>query len=263
MKRCPTCQRTYTDNSLTFCLEDGGLLITEPTSSASSSEPPATMIFSEPPATGANRNAAPTEVFNATPTQGGSSTPAYTTPPPSWTPQTSMPQASAYGSQQSWAATGSAAPPNKFLLAIIGGVVMSLPSLVPAVQWVCCLWAAGGGLLAAALYIKKSPAKVEVSEGAILGAMAGGVGGLINLLAGLPIAYALYGPEGPYSTSKDGSLGALAIVGVFGTLMLVGFAIVGGLLAVPIFEKRRSGVSAAPPPPPPPPSYGGGAGGYR
>lgn len=259
MKRCPTCQRTYTDDSLTFCLEDGALLINE--ASSSSSEPPATMILSEPPATSSNRSAAPTEIYNATPTQGAAS-PGYTTPPPSWTPppQSSTPHAHSQG-QQSWSAATApdAAPPNKFLLAIIGGIVMVLPSLVPAVQFGCCLWAAAGGLLASALYIKKSPTKVELGEGAILGAIAGGVGGLINLLAGLPLAYALYGPEGPY-TSDDGNVsGALIVVGIIGTLMLVTFSILGGLLAVPLFEKRRN----APGVPPPPTAYGGGAGGYR
>lgn len=260
MKRCPNCQRTYTDDSLTFCLEDGGLLTNEP---ESSNEPPATMILNEPPATSSNRSAAPTEVYNANATQGGGS-PAYTTPPPNWTPQHSAPQSQPFGQQQSWSASSASsaatygAPPNKFVLGILGGVVMALPSLVPLIQWVCCIWAAAGGLLAAALYIKKSPTKVETGEGAILGAIAGGVGGLINLVAGLPLAFSLYGPSGQYS-SKDGSLGALAIVGIFGTLMLVIFSIAGGLLAVQIFEKRTSRMSA----PPPPPSYGGGAGGYR
>ena len=27
MKRCPTCQSTYTDDSLTFCLTDGAALV--------------------------------------------------------------------------------------------------------------------------------------------------------------------------------------------------------------------------------------------
>lgn len=255
MKRCPTCQSVYTDESLTFCLEDGALLLNESSSSSSSSEPPATIFMSEPPQTTSNRSAAPTEFYSATPTQGGSS-PGYTTPPPpppTWTPQQSVPQAPSFG-QQTWGATN-AVPPNKFLLGLLGGVLMALPSLIPAVQWICCVWAAGGGLLAAALYIKKSPTKVEMGEGAALGAIAGGFGGLINLVAGLPIAYALYGPSGPYH-SRDGALGAVAIVGVFGTLMLVAFAIGGGILAVQIFEKRLSGMNA-PPPPPPPPMYGG------
>jgi hypothetical protein len=277
MKRCPTCQRTYTDESLTFCLEDGAALLSEAASS-SSSEPPATMFLSEPPATSSNRSAAPTEIYNANATnatdasQGSTNTPAtqaggshgYTTPPPSWAPpppqqQSSVPSQGQSFGQASWATPApNTAPPNKFLLGILGGVVMALPSLVPLVQWVCCIWALAGGLLAAALYIKKSPTKVETGEAAIIGAIAGGVGGLINLFAGLPIAYALYGPKGPYA-SNDGTLGAVAIVGIFGTLMLVGFAIVGGVVAVPMFEKRKSAMSAPPPPPPPP--YGGGS--YR
>jgi hypothetical protein len=264
MKRCPTCQRTYTDDSLTFCLEDGAPLLTE---AASSSEPPATMILSEqPPPPSSERSAAPTEVYNsnatnatnpANPTNAtqGASLPAYTSPPPSWTPQPSVPQAPSH-SQQSWSPQSAmnTATPNKFLPAIIGGILMILPSLVPAIQFGCCLWAAAGGLLASVLYIKKSPTKVELGEGALLGAMAGGVGGLINLLAGLPLAYALYGPQGPY-TSDDGNVsGALIVVGIIGTLMLVTFSILGGLLAVPMFEKRRNTPSG----PPPPPAYGGG-----
>jgi hypothetical protein len=262
MKRCPNCQRTYTDDSLTFCLEDGGLLTNEP---ESSNEPPATMILTEPPATSSNRSAAPTEVYNANQTQGGGASP-YTTPPPNWPPQPSAPQGQPFGQQQSWPASAagsvatSGAPPNKFVLGLLGGVVMALPSLVPLIQWVCCIWAAAGGLLAAALYIKKSPTKVETGEGAILGAIAGGIGGLINLVVGLPLAFSLYGPRGPYA-SDDGNLGALAIVGIFGTVMLVIFSIAGGLLAVQIFEKRTGRMSA---PPPPPQSYGGGTtGGYR
>ncbi|HEX8653338.1 MAG TPA: hypothetical protein VF708_21160 [Pyrinomonadaceae bacterium] len=35
MKRCPTCQRTYTDDSLSFCLQDGSLLLSEPSASES------------------------------------------------------------------------------------------------------------------------------------------------------------------------------------------------------------------------------------
>lgn len=257
MKRCPTCQRTYADDSQTFCLDDGTPLASEATASTSS-EPPATLIFSEPPPTSSNRSTASTEVYSSTPTQGiGAPAPHTAAPQAPWTPPPSAPQAQPFG-QTSWPTTA-AAPPNKFVLALLGGVVMALPSLLPAVQWICCVWAAGGGLLAAALYIKKSPTRVEPGEGAMLGAITGGIGGLINLVAGLPIAYALYGPQGPYA-SKDGSLGAVAIVGVFGTMMLVLFSILGGLLAVPLFEKRAGAQSA---PPPPPQSYGGGAGGYR
>src|SRR4051794_2638396 len=117
MKRCPTCQRAYTDDSLTFCLEDGALLLREESSSSSSESP--TMVFSEPPPTSSNRSPAPTEVYNATPTQGAVA-PGYTTPPPTWTPQPPAPQPQPFGQQASWPATNTA-PPNKLTLALLGG----------------------------------------------------------------------------------------------------------------------------------------------
>jgi len=44
MKRCPKCQRSYEDDTLRFCLEDGAVLSVEGTSR---SEPPPTEIFYE------------------------------------------------------------------------------------------------------------------------------------------------------------------------------------------------------------------------
>jgi ketosteroid isomerase-like protein len=58
MKRCPTCQRTYTDDSLRFCLQDGTLLLGVSEASASF-DPSATLQLpasapglDEPPPTG-------------------------------------------------------------------------------------------------------------------------------------------------------------------------------------------------------------------
>ena len=45
MKRCPACQRTYVDDTLSFCLEDGSALISE---QPGSSEMAATVIIPEP-----------------------------------------------------------------------------------------------------------------------------------------------------------------------------------------------------------------------
>jgi hypothetical protein len=47
MKRCPTCQKTYTDESLNFCLDDGANLFHD-SDSASSRESGATLIMSGP-----------------------------------------------------------------------------------------------------------------------------------------------------------------------------------------------------------------------
>ncbi|HMO80082.1 MAG TPA: hypothetical protein PKD24_04760 [Pyrinomonadaceae bacterium] len=45
MKICPTCRRTYDDDGLNFCLEDGTVL------SVASSEPPPTVMMHQPPPT--------------------------------------------------------------------------------------------------------------------------------------------------------------------------------------------------------------------
>jgi len=46
MKICPRCQKTYTDDNLNFCLDDGVVL-----QQTSGNEPPATVFMNQPPAT--------------------------------------------------------------------------------------------------------------------------------------------------------------------------------------------------------------------
>lgn len=72
MKRCPACRRTYTDDSLTFCLEDGSTLLAE---SHNSSDLPATLIIPDPRVTAPARQDARSPVPS----------PAYTAPP-TWPP---------------------------------------------------------------------------------------------------------------------------------------------------------------------------------
>ena len=50
MKRCPTCNRTFEEDWLAFCTQDGATLVEE--SSARSSEPPATILSPPPPPPG-------------------------------------------------------------------------------------------------------------------------------------------------------------------------------------------------------------------
>ena len=90
MKRCPTCQRTYMDDSLRFCLEDGATLV------GGASDPMAsTLLDSPPPKTGSSTDrSAPTEVLHSEPTSNkpASQTRSWGTPnvssppptPPSW-----------------------------------------------------------------------------------------------------------------------------------------------------------------------------------
>jgi hypothetical protein len=75
MKRCPSCQRTYTDETLRFCLEDGTTLLSGAATSAAPSDPmAATLLDSSPQNTGSDRSAR-TEVFHSPPTSGNQASP--------------------------------------------------------------------------------------------------------------------------------------------------------------------------------------------
>jgi hypothetical protein len=64
MKRCPTCSRTYTDDALSFCLDDGAVLLTIE-DAPSSFDPNATMRYAE-----ARDTSSPTEVYRPGPPSG-------------------------------------------------------------------------------------------------------------------------------------------------------------------------------------------------
>lgn len=70
MKICPTCRKTYADDNLNFCLEDGSVL------TFASNEPPATVMMSQP------RPTDPTAVFPSTSNQGIQSTFGQQAPQP-------------------------------------------------------------------------------------------------------------------------------------------------------------------------------------
>ena len=171
--------------------------------------------------------------------------------------------------------------------AIIGGVVLGLLSAIPFVNIVnvcCCGWAILGGMLAGYLYIKGSQTPVTMGEGAKVGVIAGAIGAVIYVIIGLPLGLltgqAMIGmltsiiqnanPEQgellrrQMEIQQNLPLAARIAAAIPGTLLvaalIIGFATVGGLLAVAIFEKRK-GMTA---PPPPPSAYGGGqpGGGY-
>jgi len=166
---------------------------------------------------------------------------------------------------------------NKLKPALIGGVVLGLLSVIPfvsALNVCCCLWAILGGMLATFLYVKGSPTPATPADGAVLGALAGVVGGLISLILGIPISMAM-GPTmrnlivsllervDPRQAdlmrqqieAAGSSIGPVIINALILAVLLFVFSIIGGLLGVPIFEKRKAL-------PPPPPSTSGGPGGY-
>ncbi len=144
---------------------------------------------------------------------------------------------------------------NKLKPALLGGLVVGLLSAIPFVNYCCCIWGIGGGALAGFLYIKGSPTPVSVGEGAMVGGMAGIIGGIIYFVLGVPIAYLISGggaleeqlARSGVSVPFSGVL-LFIVAGLLGALCLVILSVIGGLIAVPIFEKRKNDV---PPPPPP------------
>src|SRR5215212_5102020 len=169
---------------------------------------------------------------------------------------------------------------NKLKPALIGGVVLGLLSVIPfvsAVNVCCCLWAILGGMLATYLYVRNSPTPASTADGAILGALAGVVGALISLILGIPISLAM-GPTmrnlilslverlDPRQAdmmrqqfeAAGTAIGPLIFQSIITAVLLFVFAVIGGLLGVPIFEKRKGDASL----PPPPIDVAGGPGGY-
>src|SRR5258708_38674954 len=67
MKRCPQCNRTYTDDALSFCLDDGSPLAAAP-------DPSATVQYPQP------RDTTPQPTIAYNPNQPPPS------PPPAWSP---------------------------------------------------------------------------------------------------------------------------------------------------------------------------------
>ena len=158
---------------------------------------------------------------------------------------------------------------NKLKPAIIGGVVLGILSVIPLVNILnvcCCLWAIIGGLLATKLFVDSSPVPASAGDGAVVGALAGLVGAVIVLIIGIPVSIATQGMTQAFFLSMiqsldpaqaemvraqmaAGSTVAGAIInGFILAVMLFIFSIIGGLLGIPLFEKRKGG--AMPPPPP-------------
>lgn len=149
------------------------------------------------------------------------------------------------------------------LLLITTGAISSIPALRGTGSYLgCCncLWPIVGGLLATFWYIKGSSVPATVTDGAIIGALAGLVGGLMNLVIGLPIQYFISGIAAITAQMRqfDRNLPVSGIVlliigGIIGFIIMIVLSVIGGLIAVPIFEKRKGD----PNPPPPPQGFGG------
>ena len=142
---------------------------------------------------------------------------------------------------------------NKLKPALLGGLIVGVLSAIPLINYCCCIWTLGGGVLAAFIYIKSSPTPVKMGDGAMVGGLAGVVGGIIYFVLSLPIniffgmaamQQQLYrsGVHLPFS-----GVFLVILTSIVGAIILALLTVLGGIIGVAIFEKRKDG--AVPPPP--------------
>jgi hypothetical protein len=142
------------------------------------------------------------------------------------------------------------------------GVLSALP-LVGAGNCCCCLWVLVGGVLAAYLRQQNNPYQIDAAEGAIVGLMAGAIGGVVYVILSIPFQM-LAGPmqqawmDRILSSNPDvtpemrdmmerlttGS-GVRLISAIVSIVVFSLFGTLGGLIGVAVFKKNL------PPPPPP------------
>jgi uncharacterized protein DUF5518 len=161
---------------------------------------------------------------------------------------------------------------NKLKASLIGGVLFGVLSAVtavpqiPFIRLVCCLWAMIGGALAAYLYVKRSPARVGIGDGAIVGLLAGLFGALIAFVAFLLVSFYITDRTLAEDQLRRAGLNisyssVIFLIGILGIILQVSLSLVGGIIGVAIFEQREDTGTGSQPPPPPPPYYGGTPGG--
>jgi len=145
---------------------------------------------------------------------------------------------------------------DKMKAALAGGAVAGVLSIIPLVSSCCFLWAIAGGVLAVYIYSNKAPAQMQTGDGAMLGLMTGGIGAIIYLIIGLPLALFVTGASLQQAFQQAGlrdlpiagtALALLVVLLV--ALILVGFTTLGGVIGVAIFGKNRPGGMSSPPPP--------------
>lgn len=188
MKRCPTCTRTFLDENLSYCTDDGTPLVAQ--AQSSSFDPQATVLDSTPPKTNEIREPAQTRPFRQDDMPGGwpqphswaqpSSPPAQvtpswnapSTPPAPWTPP--PPPAGQYAVKKS--------QQNPIAIASLALGVFSLTI------GLCCYLGLGAGPIAIVLgavalsQLKNDPMQSASKGMAIAGIATGAVAVGLNIL---------------------------------------------------------------------------------
>ena len=155
----------------------------------------------------------------------------------------------------------------KFKAALIGGGVFGVLAALPYINMinvVCCALYIGGGVLAAYLYLKDQPPaeKTPYGDGALVGLIAGAIGGVVTTIVGALVLASGLGPDmGDPGAALDqldqagielpdivrDMLGGGGIsAAMLGTQLVMNvilygiFATLGGLVGVAIFHKKEA-----------------------
>ena len=167
MKRCPVCNKSYVDDTLSFCINDGTVLVRD---SSSKLESQPTTILSEPPPTVVMRPPLPTDNMPR-------STPSSPAPP--------QPYSWAQDEPQVWRP-----PPPPSTRSQSQSQTLAVVSLVFGLVSISFGWVCGGPLFAliavalglvALMQIRKSPSQYGGKPAAMAGLIIGSFVLLINL----------------------------------------------------------------------------------
>jgi len=154
------------------------------------------------------------------------------------------------------------APP-KTQPALYAGLAIGVLSALPIVSignCFCCMWVVGGGAFAVYLMQQNHPYSVQSADGALVGLMAGAIGGAVSVLLSIPILMMMgpmqqrmleriaSNPDIPeqyrsviQNMGMNGAGRAVAarlVFGLFGVCIDAVFGMLGGLLGVALFKKK-------------------------
>jgi hypothetical protein len=139
------------------------------------------------------------------------------------------------------------------------GVLSGLP-IISLGNCLCCMWVVGGGALAVYLMQQKHPYAVTAADGALVGLMAGAIGGIVALAISIPLTMAMgpmqqrlieriaSNPDMPEqyrnmietmgANATGRAMAARLVFGLFGACIDAVFGLLGGLLGVALFKKK-------------------------
>jgi len=148
--------------------------------------------------------------------------------------------------------------------ALYAGIAIGVLSALPVISignCFCCMWVLGGGVLAVYLMQQNYPYAITTADGALVGLLAGAIGGVIATLLSIPLMMAMgpfqqrilerimENPDIPEQTrtvirnmglnaAVNGAIAIKILLGLVGACIDAVFGMLVGLLGVALFKKK-------------------------